>query len=125
MMQAPKISRRSFIIGGAAMGGGLALGLNIPFGPVVVRAADGSPEVNAWVVIRPDDTVVVLRVDPSAVSPSAFASVIATVPTEIDVVPVYVLAADKVRVPVPVPPFVKFCAPEMTPEIVASTESET
>jgi isoquinoline 1-oxidoreductase beta subunit len=25
----------------------------------VVRAADGSPEVNAWVVIRPDDTVVI------------------------------------------------------------------
>ena len=25
----------------------------------MVRAADGSPEVNAWVVIRPDDTVVV------------------------------------------------------------------
>ena len=25
----------------------------------VARAADGSPEVNAWVVIRPDDTVVV------------------------------------------------------------------
>ena len=30
-----------------------------PFGPQVVRAADGSPEVNAWVVIRPDDTVVI------------------------------------------------------------------
>ena len=26
---------------------------------MLVRAADGSPEVNAWVVIRPDDTVVV------------------------------------------------------------------
>ena len=25
----------------------------------MVRAADGSPEVNAWVVIRPDDTVVI------------------------------------------------------------------
>ena len=24
-----------------------------------MRAADGSPEVNAWVVIRPDDTVVI------------------------------------------------------------------
>ena len=30
-----------------------------PFGPDVVRAADGSPEVNAWVVIKPDDTVVI------------------------------------------------------------------
>lgn len=55
----PKISRRRFIVGGAAVGGGLALGLSLPFGPDVVRAADGSPEVNAWVVIRPDDTVVI------------------------------------------------------------------
>ena len=34
--------------------------LDIPFGgPQVIRAADGSPEVNAWVVIKPDDTVVI------------------------------------------------------------------
>src|SRR5262249_46782888 len=43
----------------SAVGAGLALGLKIPFGPVVVRAQDGTPEVNAWVVIRPDDTVVI------------------------------------------------------------------
>ena len=60
MINAPKLTRRSFIIGTAAVGGGLALGLRIPFGgPAVVRAADGSPEIGAWVVIRPDDTVVV------------------------------------------------------------------
>ena len=59
MTAMPKISRRSFIVGGAAVGGGLALGLRLPFGPEVVRAADGSPEINAWVVIRPDDTVVI------------------------------------------------------------------
>jgi isoquinoline 1-oxidoreductase beta subunit len=56
----PKVTRRSFIVGSAAVGGGLALGLRLPpFGPAVVRAADGSPEINAWVVIRPDDTVVI------------------------------------------------------------------
>jgi isoquinoline 1-oxidoreductase beta subunit len=55
----PKISRRSFVIGTAAVGGGLALGLSIPFGGRVVRAQDGSPEITAWVVIRPDDTVVI------------------------------------------------------------------
>ena len=59
MTSMPSITRRSFIIGTAAVGGGLALGLRLPFGPEVVRAADGSPEINAWVVIRPDDTVVV------------------------------------------------------------------
>ena len=51
------VTRRSFIIGTAAAGSGLALGLRLPFGgPTVVRAADGSPEIGAWVVIRPDDT---------------------------------------------------------------------
>jgi isoquinoline 1-oxidoreductase beta subunit len=54
------MNRRSFVVSAAAIGGGLALGLDIPFGgPAVVRAADGSPEVNAWVVVRPDDTVVI------------------------------------------------------------------
>jgi len=56
----PKLNRRAFVIGTAAAGAGLTLALDIPFGgPTVVRAADGSPEVNAWVVIRPDDTVVI------------------------------------------------------------------
>ncbi|MBR1223904.1 MULTISPECIES: molybdopterin cofactor-binding domain-containing protein [unclassified Bradyrhizobium] len=56
----PALSRRAFVIGTAAAGAGLAVGLDIPFGgPTVVRAADGSPEVNVWVVIRPDDTVVI------------------------------------------------------------------
>jgi len=57
---APQLNRRAFVIGTAAVGAGLAVGLDIPFGgPTIVRAADGSPEVNAWVVIRPDDTVVI------------------------------------------------------------------
>lgn len=56
----PKMNRRAFVIGTAAVGTGLAIGLDIPFGgPAVVRAADGSPEVTAWVVVRPDDTVVI------------------------------------------------------------------
>jgi isoquinoline 1-oxidoreductase beta subunit len=56
----PRLNRRAFVIGSAAVGAGLALGFDLPFGgPAVVRAADGSPEVNAWVVIRPDDTVVI------------------------------------------------------------------
>src|SRR5262249_57965697 len=56
----PKINRRGFVVGAAAAGGGLALGFDLPLGgPRVIRAADGSPEINAWVVIRPDDTVVI------------------------------------------------------------------
>jgi isoquinoline 1-oxidoreductase beta subunit len=59
MNYVPNIDRRSFVVGAATLGGGLALGLRIPFGPDTARAADGAPEINAWVVIRPDDTVVV------------------------------------------------------------------
>jgi isoquinoline 1-oxidoreductase subunit beta len=59
MITTPKLSRRAFVVGSAAVTGGLALGLKIPLGATVVRAQDGSPEINAWVVIRPDDTVVI------------------------------------------------------------------
>ncbi|MCK1382663.1 molybdopterin cofactor-binding domain-containing protein [Bradyrhizobium sp. 21] len=56
----PRMNRRAFVIGTAAVGAGLAIGLDIPFGgPAIVRAADGSPEIGAWVVVRPDDTVVI------------------------------------------------------------------
>jgi isoquinoline 1-oxidoreductase beta subunit len=54
------MSRRGFVVAAAVTGGGLALGLDIPFsGPRVGRAQEGSPEINAWVVVKPDDTVVI------------------------------------------------------------------
>ncbi|HEY7662390.1 MAG TPA: molybdopterin cofactor-binding domain-containing protein [Xanthobacteraceae bacterium] len=59
MTYMPKIDRRSFLVGSAAVGGGLSLGMQLPFGPDVVRAADGSPELTAWVVIKPDDSVII------------------------------------------------------------------
>jgi isoquinoline 1-oxidoreductase beta subunit len=54
------LSRRKFIVGSAAAGGGLALGIPFPFG-VGEALAQGAPgvEINAWVVVRPDDTCVV------------------------------------------------------------------
>jgi isoquinoline 1-oxidoreductase beta subunit len=51
----PKIDRRSFVIGTAAAGAGLALGFDL----TPSEAADATPEVNAWVVINPDDSVVI------------------------------------------------------------------
>src|SRR5262245_41523074 len=59
MTASPQLNRRSLLVGAAAIGGGLSLGLRIPFNLVGAQAADSAPEVNAWVVIRPDDTVVI------------------------------------------------------------------
>src|SRR5690349_670490 len=53
------LSRRKFVVGSAAAGGGLALGLNIPFGAGPAAAQAASTEINAWVVVKPDDTCVI------------------------------------------------------------------
>jgi isoquinoline 1-oxidoreductase beta subunit len=47
------------MVSATAAGAGFALGLSLPSESNVVYAADGLPEVNAWVVIRPDETVVI------------------------------------------------------------------
>jgi isoquinoline 1-oxidoreductase beta subunit len=59
MTASPHVNRRSFLASAAAIGGGLSLGFRIPFGRAGAQAAQDTPEVNAWVVIRPDDTVVI------------------------------------------------------------------
>src|SRR6185503_15038669 len=45
----------------AAAGGGFALGFNIPFGmqTAAAQAAAATNEVNAWVVVKPDDTCLI------------------------------------------------------------------
>jgi len=57
--QRVRISRRNFLITTAAAGAGLSLGLHLPSGHAEPPAPDQAPEVNAWVVIEPDDTVIV------------------------------------------------------------------
>ena len=60
MNHVANIDRRSFVASAAALGGGFALGFEIPFGGSgVARAQDRPPEINAWVVIRPDDSVAI------------------------------------------------------------------
>jgi isoquinoline 1-oxidoreductase beta subunit len=58
---AARLSRRTFVVGSAAMGGGLALGFNVPLGtsPALAQAANAGTEVNVWVAIKPDDTCVI------------------------------------------------------------------
>jgi isoquinoline 1-oxidoreductase beta subunit len=52
------LHRRSFLIGSASAVGGLSVGFNIPFGDGAA-ATETMPEVNAWVVVRPDETVII------------------------------------------------------------------
>ena len=64
------VSRREFIVNSTAIGTGFSLGLSLPFASRAALAADGAaegaaaqvlaePEMNAWVVIQQDDTVIV------------------------------------------------------------------
>lgn len=57
------LSRRDFLIQTTAAGAGFSLGLYLPFGSLALAATTGAasivPEVNAWVVIQADDTVII------------------------------------------------------------------
>ncbi len=63
------VSRRKFLIDTAAAGGGLALGFHLPFAGAAPAALPGGSgaaagatlgaEINAWVLVKPDDTCVV------------------------------------------------------------------
>lgn len=52
-------TRREFMGGTAAIGSGLALGIPMLYTTKNAVAAEVSPEIGVWVVIRPDETVVV------------------------------------------------------------------
>ncbi|MDX0371801.1 molybdopterin-dependent oxidoreductase [Sinorhizobium meliloti] len=53
------LSRRRFLIGTAAAAGGFSLGFHLPLAAQAQERNAILPEVNAWVLIHPDDTVVV------------------------------------------------------------------
>ena len=55
-------ARRRFLGAGAAVAGSLVVGFHVPFARMASAqsaAAPAAPEINAWVVIQPDDTVIV------------------------------------------------------------------
>jgi isoquinoline 1-oxidoreductase beta subunit len=54
----PNPSRRHFIVGTTAVSTGLALGLQFPFNSLA-QAAGATPEIGVWVVIKPDEKVIV------------------------------------------------------------------
>ena len=68
MNDMPKIDRRGFLVGAAATG--FTLGFHVPSADAQTAAtaagasATQAPELNAWVVIKPNDTVVIRVVRP-------------------------------------------------------------
>jgi isoquinoline 1-oxidoreductase subunit beta len=56
MNHMPKLDRRTFLVGSTAAG--LSLGFHIPFSGEAAAQVAG-PEVNAWVVVHPDETVTI------------------------------------------------------------------
>ncbi len=59
MKLAAKINRRTFLITSALASGGLAIGLRFPGLVSQAEAAEPNAEVGVWVLIQPDDSVVV------------------------------------------------------------------
>ncbi|CAN7236825.1 molybdopterin cofactor-binding domain-containing protein [Polaromonas sp. LjRoot131] len=51
------LSRRRFLASGASAG--LVVGFHIPFAGTAAAQGADAPEINAWVVVRPDDTVII------------------------------------------------------------------
>ncbi len=53
------LSRRGFLASSGAAAGGLVIGFYIPLAGDAQAQDNTTPEVNAWVVVKPDDTVVI------------------------------------------------------------------
>ena len=77
------IDRRAFLASVAAVGGSLALGFDIPLGPRPLHAGTAAPEITAWIVIEPDDTVIV-RVARSEMGQGSFTALPMLVAEELE-----------------------------------------
>ncbi len=59
MTIATTVSRRKFVVGSVSVMGGLSLGFHLPLLGAAPQGARAPAEVNAWVVVNTDDTVIV------------------------------------------------------------------
>jgi isoquinoline 1-oxidoreductase beta subunit len=83
MSRAPRMNRRAFLASAAAAGGALALGFDIPLGPRTIRASESVSEITVWIVIEPDDTVII-RVAKSEMGQGSFTALPMLVAEELE-----------------------------------------
>jgi isoquinoline 1-oxidoreductase beta subunit len=77
------MNRRAFLASAAAAGGALALGFDIPLGPRNIRASESASEITVWIVIEPDDTVII-RVAKSEMGQGSFTALPMLVAEELE-----------------------------------------
>ncbi len=77
------LDRRSFLASIAAIGGSLVLGFEIPFGTRATHASVGPREITAWIVIEPDETVII-RVAKSEMGQGSFTALPMLVAEELE-----------------------------------------
>jgi isoquinoline 1-oxidoreductase subunit beta len=77
------LDRRSFLASIAAIGGSLILGFEIPFGTRATHASVGPREITAWIVIEPDETVII-RVAKSEMGQGSFTALPMLVAEELE-----------------------------------------
>ncbi len=82
-MSRPRLDRRSFLASVAVLGGSLVLGFEIPFGPRATHAATSAREITAWIVIEPDDAVII-RVAKSEMGQGSFTALPMLVAEELE-----------------------------------------
>src|SRR3954447_11212299 len=79
MNEVPQLNRRSFLTSVGVVGGALALGFEVPFG----HTSESAQEITAWVVIQPDDTVII-RVAKSEMGQGSFTALAMLVAEELE-----------------------------------------
>src|SRR5438477_1680744 len=83
MTAANRLSRRSFLVSAAAIGGAMTLGFHVPFRSESASAVETAPEINAWIIVEPDDTVII-RVARSEMGQGSFTALPMLVAEELE-----------------------------------------
>jgi isoquinoline 1-oxidoreductase subunit beta len=101
MTAANRLSRRSFLVSAAAIGGAMTLGFHLPFRGETAAGVETAPEINAWIVIQPDDTVII-RVARSEMGQGSFTALPMLVAEELEcewakIKPEFALASENFR----------------------------